>query len=828
MRSLLNDIRFGLRMLAKHPGFTIAASITLALGIGLNTAIFSVINVVLFRPLPYEDADRIVAVHRQNIETSEYGRWSYPHFEDYRDRSRSFEHLVAWSGTEAIIGKGDATATRMVELVSGDYFQLFGVQPALGRFFTRDDDRVPRAHPVVVLGHHYWEARYQGDPGVIGDIIGLNGNDFTIVGVAPEGFSGIIPALLPDLWVPMMMEPVIRPAYSALEQRGSTWMDVFGMLKPGVSPEQVDAELASIATQLRAEDPQASRNEHALAIALRGVPFSPADRPMAYAMSALGMGMVGMILLIACANVANLLLARAVSRRREIAIRLALGSSRARLVRQLLIESMLVALIGGVVGVVLAQWGISGANYLVPELPFGATMVLEFTLDRNVFLFALGASALTGLVFGLIPAIQSTRADLVPALKDEGAGTTRFKRSRLRSTLVIAQVAVSLVLLISSGLFLRSLLKAKTMDPGFMHANTLVLSLDFARQGYDSARGRAYCDELLPRVRGIPGVESAALDSSVPLGLDIGRTSVWIEGDMATDDEGSLRSRMARISSVSPGSFETLGIPVLMGRDFDEHESPDGEEVVIINQAFAETYWPGENPLDKRIAFTTVLDNDRYGPGEYLRVIGVVRTVKYGELGEDPQPAIYSALSQSWRSNSLLLVRTSGDPESMLPAVRDVMRDIDENLAPGDTRTLTSLISFKLMPAKLAASLCGLFGALALLLAMIGLYGVMSYMVSQRTHEIGVRMAIGAAKGDVIRLILRQGLVLTMIGIVIGLGIALGFTRVLSTMLYDVSPHDPVVFVGIALLLIAVALLACYIPARRATRVDPMIALRCE
>jgi predicted permease len=455
-------------------------------------------------------------------------------------------------------------------------------------------------------------------------------------------------------------------------------------------------------------------------------------------------------------------------------------------------------------------------------------MVFDFELDRNVLLFALGASALTGILFGLFPAIQSARADLVPALKDEGAGSTRFRRSRLRSALVVAQVAASLVLLISAGLFLRSLLSATTMDPGFEHASILAVTLDLGRGGYDADRGRAYCDELLSRVRALPGVEAAALDNSVPLGFNLGKTAVWIEGDTAVDREGSRRPRMVRIASTSPGGFETLGIPVLMGRDFDERDGVESETVLVVNQTLAATYWPGEDPLDKRIALHTRTVNGQHYPGDYCPVVGVVSTVKYGQLSEEPQPAIYCALSQSWSASVVLLVRSSGDPMAQLAPVRDVMRDIDENLSPSDTRSLTGMISFKLMPARLSAALCSIFGGLALLLTMVGLYGVMSYMVSQRTHEIGVRMAVGAGRADVLSLILRQGLTLTMIGLVIGLVIALGCTGVLGSLLYGVSPHDPLTFACIALLLIAVALLACYVPARRATKVDPMVALRYE
>jgi predicted permease len=497
-------------------------------------------------------------------------------------------------------------------------------------------------------------------------------------------------------------------------------------------------------------------------------------------------------------------------------------------VRHLLIESLLVAMTGGVLGLLLAMWTINGANLFIPEMPMNATMTLDFGLDFNLLSFTLGISVLTGVVFGLFPALQATRTDLIPALKDEGAGAIRFKRSRLRSSLVVAQVAASLVLLIASGLFVRSLLEAKTMDPGFSHENTLALSLDFARYGYDDENGRAYCDDLLARVRELPGVEAAAFDGSPPLGLDYMKTSVWIEGDTATDEDGSPIPRMIRISTVSPDALKTLEIPVLMGREFDERDRADSREGLIVNQTFAETFWPGENPLSKGIAFTTQKVDDGWGPGDYQPIVGVVGTVDYLDLGETPQPAVYTNISHSWDSSSILLVRTTGDPLAMLPVVRDVMRDTDPNFAPSDSRTFTSLISFKLMPAKLAASLAALFGALALGLAMIGLYGVMAYMVSQRTHEIGIRMAIGPEKSDVLKLVMRQGLILTGLGLGIGLVIALGFAQALKSMLYGVSPADPLTFASIALLLVSVAILALLIPARRAMKVDPMVALRYE
>ncbi|MCZ6836881.1 MAG: ABC transporter permease, partial [Planctomycetota bacterium] len=442
-------------------------------------------------------------------------------------------------------------------------------------------------------------------------------------------------------------------------------------------------------------------------------------------------------------------------------------------------------------------------------------------LDRNLLLFAFAISTLTGLVFGLVPSIQAARADVIPALKDDGGGSTRAGHSRLRDALVIGQVAISLVLLVCSGLFVRSLMQARSIDPGFSHRHTLAFNLDMARQQYDEDRGRQFCDELLARVRDLPGVESASLDHSVPLGWGTTVQSYFVEGDTATFADGTPAFRHIRWTVVSPGDFQTLDIPLLMGRDFDERDIIDGTGVVIINNTFADSHWPGENPLGKRISFESA-------EGPFLEVVGVVRTVIYDSPGESPTSVVHQALSQRWNPTLTLLVRSSGDPLTVLTPVRDIMRDLDPGFSPSNTRTYTKLINFALAPAKLAAGVFSLFGGLALLLATVGLYGVMSYTVSQRTHEIGIRMAIGARKSDVMNLILKQGMTLTAIGLGVGLVIALGFTRVLGVLLYDLSPSDPFTFIGISLLLVLVAALATLIPARKAMKVDPMVALRYE
>ena len=619
----------------------------------------------------------------------------------------------------------------------------------------------------------------------------------------------------------MMMQPLIGHDADMLGNHEATWFDNFGVLKPGVTLAQANAELELIAAQLHQNDPERFSNDSTFAFAFSAMGISPADRPYFYAMVTLIMAMVGLILLIACANVANLLLARSSTRKREIAIRLALGSTKGRLVRQLLCEAIILAVAGGLIGMLVATWSLSLAPLLLPELPMSINIGVDFGIDVRVMAFTLGISTLTGIVFGLIPALQAARTDLVPALKDEGASSTRFKRSRLRSSLVVGQVAISLFLLIVSGLFVRSLIEANEIDPGFEHEHTLSVMLDFDLHQYDEVRDRVFCNDLLARVRELAGVEAASLDSGVPLGFYGDYNSFQLEGDLPEGEDGNPPNRIVRMSSVSTDDFRTLGIPILRGRDFNEQDIKNSSDVIIVNQAFADRYWPNENPLGQRIHVGN-LDSP------LAEVVGVVKTVKYETFGENARPCVYQPLSQNWSDKLTLLVRTSGDPTALIAPVCGVIRNIDPNFVISDTRTLSKMISFALLPAKFAAGLFSLFGVLALVLSTLGLYGVMSYMVSQRTHEIGIRMAIGADKSNVLRLIMKQGFTLTIIGLGIGLLMAFSITWILRILLYDVSPTDPLTFVGVTVFLTGVALLATYVPAQRAMKVDPMVALRNE
>jgi len=807
-------------MLLKSPGFTFFVVVTLGLGIGLNTAIFSLVNAILFRPLPFEGAERIVALDR-----GDFGDFfSYLDYTEYRDRSEVFESLSAWSYAPISVGSGQTTELRFGQIVTGEYFQTLAVEAALGRVLTPEDDKVEGGHSVAVLSHPYWRRAYGGSSSAVGKVVPLNGHPFRIIGVAPEGFVGAFPAFTPDVWVPMMMQEQIMPdGAGRLHSRHGGWLRVIGRLKSGISIEQASMRIDGVAEHLVEIDPERYKDENAFLTHPSGIGMPPEARPMALGLSAVIMSMVGLVLLVACANVANLLLARSTARRGEIAIRLALGAGRVRIVRQLLTESGLLALLAGAVGLLLSGGGMSLAKVLMPELPYNMSLATDFSFDGRVFGYAVAISMLTGVVFGLAPALQVTKANVVPALKDDvGARGTGARRSRLRGALVVAQVAVSLVLLISAGLFVRSLRTATAIDPGFDHENVLAVSLAFALHDEGSDTKDAFFAPLLERVRAIPGVESASVDQCIPLGFTQSGSDYWVEGrPPRLDADGEEDPDSSFSSIVSEGGFKTLGISLLRGRDFNEFDVRDRPGVVIVNKALADRNWPGESVLGQQISLEGA-------EGPFLEIVGVASTVKYIFIGEQPRSFLYLPFSQNYDPNMNLLVRASGDPMALLPPVLSVIRDLNPDVTPADTRILSGWIGFALLPAKLAAMLFGLFGVVAILIASVGLYGVMSYTVGRRTREIGIRVALGAQQGDVLRLILRQGLVLTAVGLGVGLLASFGGTRVLSALLYDVSVVDPITFVGVSVLLLTVALLACYVPARRAARVNPIVALRYE
>jgi len=813
---LLQDVRYAIRMLVKNPMFTAAAVTTLALGIGLNTAIFSMVNAALFKPVRFRDADRLVTLHHRPVDDQDAHPFSYPDYAEYRDHSGVFEELATCHQIRVSINATEATTLQTGRLVTGNYFQMLGVNTPHGRLLGPSDDLTPGAHPVAVISDGFWRRSFNSNPAVIGQTILVNGQAFTIVGVAPEGFREVGPAGVPDVWLPMMMQPQLMPGPDYLVSRGIGWLHlVIGRLKSDVSMSQAQSRLETFVAHLAETDPARFEKEYAFLARLNGLALPPEGRRIGAIVSALVMATVALVLLIACANVANLLLARSTVRTKEIGIRLALGAGRVRLVRQLLTESLVVSLLGGVIGMLVASWVVDLVPAMIPPLPVGGALSIDLGIDWRVFAFTAGLSILVGVIFGLAPALHATRLPMLAALK-EGIGTSGggIRQSRLQGALVVGQVAVSMTLLIGAGLFVRSLLEAKSFDAGFDHEKVVAVTLDLNLHNYDEPNGKAFYRQALERVRSLSEVEAAGLDAFIPLGGTTLSCGYWVE-----EQPDEFRTTYSSIAG--PGVFETLGIPLLGGRDFTDQDASGAPLVAIVNKALADEAWPGENPVGKRIS--------KDGPnGPWREVVGVLKTVKFSSI-EDPQrPLIYVPFAENYMAGMTLVARSTRGPSILLPRMRSIIRDLDVNVAPVDMRRYTDVIADQLVPAKVAAALFSLLGALALMLASVGLYGVVSFAVSRRSHEIGVRVALGAQRGDVLRLILRQGLSLTGIGIGIGIVVSLAGSFALADLLYGVGAGDPVSFIFVALFLVAVAALACYIPARRATKVDPVVALRYE
>ena len=812
METLLHDVRYGLRQLLKHPVFTILAVVSLALGIGANTAIFSLVNTVLLRPLPVKEPSQLIEVYGSLNNGAEFSIQSHLNYKDYRDRNDVFSGLFVYRIVVASLSHSGSNERVWGYLASGNYFEVLGVKPILGRSFLPEEDQTPGSHPVVVLSYTCWQKRFAAEPAIVGRTILLNNHTFTVIGVAPKGFIGTEVAYAPEYWAPMMMAKVIEPGSRWLDQRDSNNLFMIGRMKPGVTPAQVKASLDAITLQLGKEYP-AENEGRGITLSRPGL-FIPSIRDASITFAGVLMVIVGLVLLLACVNLANLQLARATSRRKEIAIRLAVGASRGRLVRQLLTEGVLLSLASGALGLMLAAW----INWLVGgiKLPLDVALVFVLPLDWRVLLFTLGLSIVTGVVFSLLPALQSSKPALVPSLKDD-AKLGGFRRSRLRNSLVVAQVSLSLVLLVCAGLIVRSLQAAQKMRPGFDTQAAIAISFDVGLQGYEEAKGRAFHHQILERVRAVPGVRAAALTSNLPLALNYNSSSVYLEGQPAV---GSGRLPTCIPMSVSPGFFETMGI-ALRGRDFAESEDKKEARVAVVNETFAKKFFPGIDPIGKRFNFS--------GPKDPLwQIIGVCSDGKYNTLAETPQPAVFRPQFRDYDTVVTLVARTESDPRSMIAPLRKEFQEMDPTLPLYDIKTLTEHMKIPLFPARMAANVLGCFGVLALVLAAIGIYGVMSYVVAGRTREIGLRMALGAQLRHVRQLILGQGMILAGIGLAVGLVIVFILARFLTSMLYGVSPTDPITFIAITFLLAAVALVACYLPARRAARVNPMVALREE
>ncbi|MGH9839006.1 MAG: ABC transporter permease [Blastocatellia bacterium] len=812
MQTLWQDLRYGARILWKQPGFTLIAVVTLALGIGANTAIFSLVNTILFCPLPVQEPQRLVAVFPTIQRTNEPQAFSYPNYVDVRDRNDVFSGATAYQISAMSLSRNGNNEIIWGYLATGNYFELLGVKAALGRTFTPEDDRTPGAHPVAVLSYASWQKRFGADRNIVGQTVLLNNHSYTIIGVAPPRFNGTEIVYAPEIWAPMMMVEQIVPGAHQLEQRNDSSMYCVGRLKAGVSVAQAESSLSNLMAQLGREFPDSNEGKRMM-LTPPGLIFPTFRTPM-IGFAGVLMLTVALVLLIACANLAGLLLARATGRRKEIAIRLSLGASRARLVRQLLTESLLLALAGGLAGLLLAVWLIDLVIAFKP--PVFIPLLLDLQLDWRVLSFTVGLSLLTSALFGLIPALQATKPELAPALKDESA-LGGYRRSRLRNGLVVAQVALSLVLLVAAGLVVRSLGHVQVMSPGFNPENVVELMMILSLQGYDEAKGKQFQQQMVERVQALPGVKSAAIINKLPLGLTRSDRYIFIEGAPPTL---GAQTPYALFANVSPGYFQTMEIPLVEGRVLTERDREDAPKIVVINETFARRFWPGQNAIGKRF---------RHGSADGPLVeIGVAKDGKYFSLGEAPQPFFYLPSLQSYADPTTLLVRTTNNPKAAIAQIRGEVLKLDPTMPFVEVKTLTEHMSLSLFPLRIGASVVGSFGLLALLLAAIGIYGVMAFAVSQRTREIGIRMALGAQGADVLRLIIKQGLRLMLIGLGLGLAGALLLTRLMSSVLYGVSATDLVTFVSVTVLLGIVVLLACWIPARRATKVDPMVALRCE
>lgn len=807
-RMILHDLKFAWRMFVRRPAFTAVAVLILGLGIGANTTIFSWTQAVLLSPLSgVPDQDRILVV-RGVVGDREGLSFSYPNYQDLRgDRLDGVADLVAFRILPMNLRADDEPVRVFGELVTANFFEFFGARPVLGRGFRPEEGQVPDKDAVAVISHGLWQRVFAGDRGVIGRSVSLNGRPFTIVGVAPPDFRGSVAAVVLDVFVPVTMQKAVFTG-DRLPERGSHWLEVYARLERGASAKQAQASIAVAGARLAEQFPDANKGRTLKAVPLWRAGASSVLLPVMATMTA----MVAGVLLIACANVSGLLLARASMRQREIAVRLAVGASRWRVVRQMLIENLVLSIAGCVVGLIVARWTAGLLDAFVPRTPF--PLRFDAGLDRGGVLFAIALSAATTLVSGVMPAWRASRPQLGVTLKESSPIAMRGG-SRFRQILVVGQVGVSVVLLVCASLFARSLTHAGAIDPGFSLRHGVLASIDLMPGGYDAARGAVFIQQLIERVSQLPQVTAATVARSMP--LDIGGSSdmtVTVDGHTPRDGEDMT----VYYNQVGPGYFETMGIALMQGRGITSRDVAGQPAIAVINETMARRYWAGRDPVGSTI---------RFGRGP-VTIVGVARDGKYSRLSEEPRNYLYLPALQNYRPDLLLHVRSEADPQVLLPALRAAVRELDPNLALFDVRTIDEHMRISTFIARMAASMLGLFGVVGLLLAASGLYGVIAFNAAQRTREIGVRMALGAARDDVRWLVLRQGLTLTAIGLAIGLLLAVGAARLLATQLVGISSSDPISFAGTLGLLLAIAALAAGIPAHRAASLDPLVALRRE
>src|SRR5262245_4166280 len=810
MQTLWQDLRYGARMLLKKPGFTSVAVITLALGIGANTAIFSVVNAVILRPLPYPHAERMVYVLKGSMSDPRFeGSYSPQNFADLRSRNQSFDSYSAFSYVSFTLTGDQQPEALDGILASADIGRVVGMAPALGRVLTAEEDAPGKEH-VALISDGLWRRRFGADPQIVGRNVQLNGEPYAIIGVMPPNFNFPNPNI--QVWAPLAID-------SSKYGRGHGFLQGVARLKPGVTVEQARADLQNIAEQIKKEIPWFDRDFTMHVETVRETRFGALDRPLMVLL-----GAVALVLLIACVNVANLMLGRATARWKEMALRSALGASRWSLVRLLLVESALLAAVGGAVGLLLASYGVDA---LVAINPAAIPASKKITIDGSVIAFTFLISLLAVALFGLAPAWQATKTDLSRALRENSRSATGARRLKLmRGALVVAEISLSLVLLVSAGLLLESLWKLLNVNPGFRAENVVTCRIDLPRAKYPEDRRQAeFFRSVLGQARAIPGVEAVGLITHLPFSGSRGTSSFSID-----DRPGSRGSngQSADRRQVAPGYFAAMGIPLLAGRDFTDTDDMEHPGVAIIDEAAANRFWPNENPLGKRITIGMGQEVKIYGKAVSREIIGVVGNVKHEQLKDDFQPEIYVPAWHLPAPNMYLIVRGKASAESLIKSIRRAVQSVDPDQPIRRAQLLETAIATTVAPQRLVAVLLSLFAGLALTLAVVGIYGVMSYSVAQRRQEIGVRMALGAQSRDVLKLILRQGMTLALVGVGAGMLVSTALTRLMKGLLYGVGPNDPLTFVGIGLLLTVVTLLAAFIPARRATKVDPMVALRCE
>ena len=807
-----NDIRLALRSIAKRPLFAIAVTLTLGLGIGVNSGVFGLVNAVMFAPLPVARPSELLNIYTMDSTGTRFGATSYPDYAWIRDQARSFRDVFGYSGLMTTIrGNGDPEVV-FGEIVTGNYFTATGARLVLGRGFSVEEDQTPGSHPVVVLGHRLWQRRFGGDSLIVGKPVNLNGHPFTVIGVAATEFNGLLfRGLSADLWAPVMMMGQLRT--DQLGNRDERWMFVKGRLASGLTPDKAAAELRTIGGQLAATYPESNRQRTFASIPTEDVNVSPeADRVLVPAAIVIVV-LVGCVLLIASTNLANLMLARAAARRREIAVRLSLGASRGRLIRQLMTESAVFAAIGAGAGLLIAAWLARLLVAFHPPLP--VPLSLDVSIDWRVVAFTGAIATLALAFFGLIPAWRASRPELARDLSSHGDGSTRRKRTSLRHGLLVPQLALSLVLLVTAGLFTRSVANAGAVDPGFDIDGSAMIALNLALDGYDDARASAFYGELQQRIGAIPGVRAAAVTDRVPLDV-YGNQSTAIS--VTPSGGGDPRDVGVQYARVGAGYFGALGIGLTHGRGFSEQEEREGGAVAVVSRAAADRFWPDADPIGQSFRQRDQL----------IQVVGVAEDVKVQTLGESPQPFVYMPSSGSAARLLRVVVGTSNSEADLPAQLRAAVRAINPAVAVFESKSMGEHLDVMLYPYRLAAQVGAVLGLFGLLLAAVGLYGVVAFGVARRTREFGIRMALGARSVDVMRLVMGESARVIVVGTVVGLALALGVGRVVASALFGIGANDPVTFVGVPALLATVAVFAAWLPTRRATRVNPAVALREE